>query len=137
MLGAGGMARSHLMAFAVVRNIKRVKVYSPTVEHRETYAREMAEKLDLEVVPCDSPEEAVRGTDILSTCTNSVLPTVLAAMVEPGMHLTQVAGEIAPDALPKIDVTVGGDRRSQVSPALQSTTPTALPPISQAMQRPS
>jgi ornithine cyclodeaminase/alanine dehydrogenase-like protein (mu-crystallin family) len=114
MLGSGGMAHSHLEAFAAVRRLKRVQVYSPTREHRETFAREMSEKLDLEVIPCASPEEAVRGADILSTCTSSVSPTVFASMLEPGMHLTQVMGEFHADVIPRIDVAIGGDPPSQV-----------------------
>ena len=114
MLGAGGMARSHLMAFAAVRGIKQVKVYSPTRENRERYAKEMAELLDLDVLPCESPEETVKGVDILSTCTNSVVPTVFERMLEPGMHLTQVASEFAPEVFARIDVGIGGDPSSQV-----------------------
>lgn len=114
MLGAGGMADSHLMAFAAVRNIKQVKVYAPTAEHRHQYAQKLAARLDIEVVPCESPEQAVQGVDILSACTNSVLPVVFARMVEPGMHVTQVARELAPDVPPKIDVSVGGGPKSQV-----------------------
>jgi len=114
MLGAGGMARSHLMAFAAVRNVKRAKVYSPTRANREAYAREMAELLDLEVIPCDSAEEAARGSDILATCTNSIRPTVFESMLEPGMHLTQVGGEFAPEVFARIDVGIGGDPSSQV-----------------------
>ena len=114
MLGSGGMARSHLPAFVAVRPIKKVKVYSPTREHREQYAREMEELLDLEVVPCDSPEEAVHGADILSACTSSEVPAVFARMLGPGMHLTQVAGELAPDVFPRIDVGIGGDPGSQL-----------------------
>ena len=114
MLGSGGMAHSHLEAFAAVRPIKRVQVYSPTRANREAYAREMSEKLDVEVIACDSAEEAVRGADILSTCTSSVSPTVFASMLEPGMHLTQVMGELHRDVIPRIDVAVGGDPASQV-----------------------
>ncbi len=114
MLGAGGMARSHLMAFAAARPIKQVKVYSPTPANREVYAKEMSELLDVEVIPCGSAEEAVKGVDILSSCTNSVQPTVFASMLEPGMHLTQVAGELAPEVYARIDVGIGGDPSSQV-----------------------
>ena len=35
MLGSGGMARSHAEAYCVTRQIKRMKVFSPTQEHRE------------------------------------------------------------------------------------------------------
>ena len=114
MLGAGGMARSHLMAFAAVREIKVAKVFSPTKAHREQYAEEMSALLNIEVMPCESAEEAVSGADILSTCTNSVVHTVFAHMLEPGMHLTQVAREFAPDVLPKIDLAIGGDPKSQI-----------------------
>lgn len=114
MLGAGGMARSHLVAFAAVRDIKRARVYAPTREHCEIYAREMQDLLDLEVIPCDDPADAAAGTDILSTCTNSVVPTVFGRMLEPGMHITEVAGEWAEDVPAKIDVSVGGDPTSQI-----------------------
>ena len=114
MLGSGGMARSHLVAFAEVRSIKKVKVYSPTKANRELYAKEMEEKLGIEVIPCASYKDTVKGVDILSTCTNSIDRTVFASMLEPGMHLTQVAGEYADDVYPKVDVCVGGDPKSQV-----------------------
>lgn len=114
MLGSGGMARSHLMAFAAVRKIKKARVYSPTRGHREVYAKEIEEKLGLEVLPCNSPEEAVKGVSVLSTCTSSVEPTVFARMVEPGMHLTSVGGEYAQDVYPRIDVCIGGGPKSQV-----------------------
>ncbi len=114
MLGSGGMARSHLEAFADVRDIRTVRVYSPTRANRERYAHEMADRLSIEVIPCDSAEEAVRGAHILAACTNSMTPTVFGRMLEPGMHLTQVSGEWAADVYERIDVAVGGDPPSQV-----------------------
>ncbi len=114
MLGSGGMAHSHLLAFAAVRPIKRVQVYSPTKANREHYAQEMQDQLGVEVIPSDSAEQAVRGADILAACTNSMRPVVSASMLEPGMHLTQVSSEWAPDVYPRIDLGVGGDPSSQV-----------------------
>jgi alanine dehydrogenase len=35
-------------------------------------------------------------------------------MLEPGVHLTQVSAELAPDVFPKIDVGIGGDPVSQL-----------------------
>jgi alanine dehydrogenase len=114
ILGSGGMARSHLTAFACVRNIRRAKVFSPSREHREIYAREMERKLRIETIPCAGAEEAAQGVDILATCTNAKEPTVYARMLEPGMHLTQVSGEFAPDVYPRLDVCIGGGPSSQV-----------------------
>jgi ornithine cyclodeaminase/alanine dehydrogenase-like protein (mu-crystallin family) len=115
MLGSGGMARSHLTAFASVRKIKKAKVHSPNKEHRELYAREMEKALGIEVIPCANPEEASNEVDILATCTNSRDPTVFARMLEPGMHLTQVSNEFADDVYPKIDVCAVGGPVSQVA----------------------
>jgi ornithine cyclodeaminase/alanine dehydrogenase-like protein (mu-crystallin family) len=114
MLGAGGMARSHLMAFAAVRKIQRVQVYSPTQASRALYAKEMAELIGVEVVPCKAPEDVARDADILATCTNSIQPTVHSEMISPGMHLTKVSGEWAPDVYPRIDVAIGSDPLAQV-----------------------
>ncbi len=41
MLGSGGMAHSNLDAFMQVRKIRRLQVFSPTPEHRESFAREV------------------------------------------------------------------------------------------------
>ncbi len=114
MIGSGGMAKSHLRAFTEVRNIKKVKVYSPNKEHRTVYANEVEQELGLEAIPCASPEEAAKGVDILSTCTNSQEPTIHARLLEPGMHLTQVASEFASDVYSKIDVCMIGGPMSQI-----------------------
>jgi len=90
MLGSGGMARSHAEAFAAVHSVKRINVYSPTKEHREEYAREMSAKLEIEVVPVNSEREAVIGADIVTGCSDSLLPVIKNEWVVPGMHLTCV-----------------------------------------------
>ena len=117
MLGSGGQAESHLIAFAAVRKIRKVKVYSPNREHREHFAREMGQKLGIEISPCAAAEDALRGVDILASCTNAREPVVNGSMIEPGMHLTLVSGEaveFSPDVYPKIDVCLGGGTESQI-----------------------
>lgn len=90
MLGSGGMARSHAAAFAAVHGLKKIRVYSPTKEHREEYAREMSAKLEIEVEPVESEQEAVEGADIVTGCSDSLLPVIRDEWVVPGMHLTCV-----------------------------------------------
>jgi len=107
MLGSGGMARTFLEAICAVRPIRVVKVFSPTRENRERYAREMSEKLGVEVVPAASAREAVRGTDILSTCTDSMSPTFEAQWLEPGMHVAMLGpAEISREAMERFDVKI-------------------------------
>jgi ornithine cyclodeaminase/alanine dehydrogenase-like protein (mu-crystallin family) len=107
MLGSGGMARTFLEAYAVVRSIRRVKVYSRNAENRSRYAAEMSQRLGIEVVPVDSARAAVRGVDILSTCTDSILPTIEPDWLEPGMHVVSLAPhEISPAVAARFDVKV-------------------------------
>ena len=63
MIGSGGMARTHAMAFCTVRRIKCIQVYSPTRNNRENYAKEMSDMLGIEVVPVKSAREAIRGAE--------------------------------------------------------------------------
>jgi alanine dehydrogenase len=107
MLGSGGMARTFLEAFLCVRDIKQCKIYSPTVAHREEFAEEMSRKLGIEVIAVDSAREAVRGVDILSSCTDAMQPVYDADWVEKGMHLTNLGRREMPDTvMDKIDLVV-------------------------------
>jgi alanine dehydrogenase len=106
-LGSGGMARTFLEAFACVRDIRQCRVYSPTVANRESYAREMSERLDIEVTPVDDPKDAVMGCDILSSCTDSMEPVYDAKWIEPGMHVTNLGRrEMPEEAMDLFDVVI-------------------------------
>jgi alanine dehydrogenase len=107
MLGSGGMARTFLEAFTCVRDIRLCKVYSPNAKRREEYAEEMSKKLGIEVRAVDSAREAVRGVDILSSCTDSMKPVYEAEWVKKGMHITNLGRREMPDAVAeKFDVVV-------------------------------
>jgi alanine dehydrogenase len=107
MLGSGGMARTYLEAFTCVRDIKQCKVFSPTAAHREAFAQEMSQRLGLEVRAVADAREAVRGADILSSCTDSMQPVYDADWIEKGMHVTNLGRREMPDrAMQRIDVVV-------------------------------
>ena len=107
MLGSGGMARTFLEAIAEVRDIRKVKVFSRSRANREGYAEEMSKELNIEVVPVGSPEEAVRGVDILSTCTDSMNPTIDPSWLEPGMHVVSLGPfEISMETAARFDVRI-------------------------------
>jgi alanine dehydrogenase len=107
MLGSGGMARTFLEAFKCVRDIRQCRIYSPSADNREAYAEEMSAKLGIEVIAVDSPQKAVRGCDILSTCTDSMKPVYDAEWLAPGMHVTNLGRREMPDAaMNKFDVVI-------------------------------
>jgi alanine dehydrogenase len=98
MLGSGGMARTFLDAFKCVRDIRKCKIYSPNPDHREAFAEEMSKRLNIEVVAVDSAREAVRGVDLLSSCTDSMSPVYDADWIEKGTHVTNLGRREMPDA---------------------------------------
>ncbi len=98
MIGSGGMARTFLEAFKCVRDIRLCRVYSPTPENRELYAEEMSRRLGIEVIAVDNPRDAIRGCDILSSCTDSMKPVYDADWLEAGMHVTNLGRREMPEA---------------------------------------
>jgi ornithine cyclodeaminase/alanine dehydrogenase-like protein (mu-crystallin family) len=107
MLGSGGMARTFLEAYCAVRPIKKVKVFSRNPDNRNQYAAQMSAALNIEVIAVDSAREAVRGVDILSTCTDSIKPTLAPEWLEPGMHVVNLGPhEISAAVAARFDVKV-------------------------------
>lgn len=105
MLGSGGMARAYLECFREVRRISRVKVYSPTKANREAFAEQMSRELGIPVEPYDRPEPVVRGSDIVTTCTDATSLVVTdPSWIEKGMHLANLsAREFAWDVVKRCD----------------------------------
>jgi ornithine cyclodeaminase/alanine dehydrogenase-like protein (mu-crystallin family) len=106
MLGSGGMARTHMQAFTRVRTIKKLQVFSPTKENRETFGREMAAKYNIEVKVCDQPEDVYKGAHIVAALTDSALSVTDGTLLEKGAHIVVVGGSGQPDAesLKRVDV---------------------------------
>jgi len=106
ILGAGGMARTHMEAFTRVRKIEKLQVFSPTRENRERFAHEMAAKYNIEVKICNRPEEVYKGAHILAALTDSAVEVTDGALLEKGTHIVVVGGTGKPDveSLKRVDV---------------------------------
>jgi ornithine cyclodeaminase/alanine dehydrogenase-like protein (mu-crystallin family) len=106
MLGSGGMAYTHAPAICQARNIKKMKVFSPTRKHREKYAKDMAELLGIEVEPVDEARKAHEGVDIIATCTDSSAPVIFGRWLEEGTHIVYAAGPLDQDGADRVDVSL-------------------------------
>ena len=106
MLGSGGMARTHMQAFTIVRNIRKLQVFSPTRANRETFAAEMRELHGIEVQVCANPEDVYKGAHIVAAVTDSAVPVMDGACLENGQHILNIGGSGSPDAasLERVDV---------------------------------
>jgi len=90
LFGSGGQARAHLRAFAAVRPIKEVRVFSPNEGHRKSFAEEMGKESGIEVKPVTRIEEAIEKADLVCSATNSSRPVMEGKWLEPGMHFNAI-----------------------------------------------
>lgn len=81
LFGTGRLAGPQLRALMKVRPITKVKAYSRNPASREGFAQAMSRELDLEVIDCESPEEAARDVDIIATVTNATTPMLLGKWI--------------------------------------------------------
>jgi len=90
ILGSGVQARTHLEAMCVARDLTRVRVYSPTLSHREAFAERESERRGISIECCASAQEAVEGADLICTTTSASDPVLFGDWLEPGMHINAV-----------------------------------------------
>jgi alanine dehydrogenase len=88
LIGSGSQARGQLRATATVRDLDTVDVFSPTADHRETFAAEMDDQLDAAVTAVESVETAIAGADVVITATTASEPVFDGDLLEPGTHVT-------------------------------------------------
>jgi ornithine cyclodeaminase/alanine dehydrogenase-like protein (mu-crystallin family) len=106
MIGSGGMARTHADAFLVARKIKKIQVYSPTKAHREQYAEETSDRVGIEVVAVDKPQDVYKGAQIVAGCTDSAVDVIFGKWLEEGTHVTCIGAKPDAETLKKIDVSL-------------------------------
>ena len=90
LLGTGRQARRHLITMKQIRPLDEVRVFSRSERNRETFIQKMAPLVDLNLVLCESEEEAIYGSDLICCATGSNVPALHGAFLEPGQHVTSI-----------------------------------------------
>ncbi|MEV6645795.1 ornithine cyclodeaminase family protein [Amycolatopsis sp. NPDC051371] len=91
MFGSGWQAEAHLECLLMVRpGIEEVRVYSPTAEHREEFARVWSERTGRKIVAVDERRDAVAGCQIVTCATAAMEACFDGAWLEPGTHVTAI-----------------------------------------------
>ena len=89
ILGSGVQAHSHFDALQLVRNFEEIRVWSPTREHAQQFAKQIG-------AMAMSAEDAVRGADVTVAVTNSKTPVLEGSWLKPGCHVNAI-GACRPD----------------------------------------
>jgi alanine dehydrogenase len=96
IIGSGVQARSHLEAMEHLFELREVRVWSPTPEHREAFIFDMEPTTKATLVGSTSAEEAVRDADLVVLVTSSAEPVLRSGWVKDGAHVISV-GACRPD----------------------------------------
>lgn len=95
IIGAGKQAETQLLAISkVLPQIKEAKVFD---QHRDTalrYAEKMATKLQINVHPVETIQEAAEA-DIVITSTTSREPVIKKEYIRPGTHINAIGADAA------------------------------------------
>jgi ornithine cyclodeaminase/alanine dehydrogenase-like protein (mu-crystallin family) len=109
IIGAGVQARSHLLAMAEVRKLRRVRVWNRTESRALEFVR-WADARGFEVEVCDSVQSAVDGADLVCSVTSSTDPLIDGDWISPGTHHNAVGAfhregrELCTNLVRKVDV---------------------------------
>jgi ornithine cyclodeaminase/alanine dehydrogenase-like protein (mu-crystallin family) len=90
ILGSGVQARSHLRALNTIRTFREVRVWSRTPENARRFADEMG------ATPVPTPEQAVRGADVVLGLASVRDPLILGEWLGPNSFVCAVA-TVTPD----------------------------------------
>jgi len=117
LIGSGWQAGAQLMAACAARPLDQVRCFSPSRDNREAFCREWSARLGIEVSSAGSPEDAVRGADIVLCATSALDHVLFEESLEPGMHIGSIKlPEIAPAAVMRSDVVFIHNREDQMPP---------------------
>jgi alanine dehydrogenase len=95
VIGSGRQAFAQVAAVCAVRAIEKVSVFSPSTEHRETFARTIERKLAVEAHAVSSGEAAVTDADVVVTITKSAQPVLRANWLKSGAHVNAAGANAA------------------------------------------
>jgi ornithine cyclodeaminase/alanine dehydrogenase-like protein (mu-crystallin family) len=95
VVGAGTQAWTQLWALTAVRELDRVRVYSPTTAHRETFAARATNELGVVASAVENSRAAIAAADLIILATRSPTPVIDADDVSPGAHVVTVGPKSA------------------------------------------
>lgn len=95
LIGTGRQARTQLHALKAVDRLNEVAVAARDRDKLKAFCERLARELDRPVRAADTPEEAVRGADIVVTATNASKPVVMNAWLSPGAHVNAMGANAA------------------------------------------
>jgi ornithine cyclodeaminase/alanine dehydrogenase len=106
IFGAGVQAKTQLVAVNEVRKLKEVKVFDVISENARKFSEEMTQRLGIKVVPQKTPEDVVKGSDIVIAATTSKVPVFDGQLLTDGTHVNGIGSHQGPGIKELDEVTI-------------------------------
>ena len=90
LLGAGWQASAHLVTLSMIRDLKQIKIFSPTPDSRRRFIAEWSGKVAAQLIEAESAAQAIDGVDMVIATTNSISALFSGDILRPGMHVSCV-----------------------------------------------
>ena len=92
IIGTGYQAKTQAQAIAAIRPITLIKVYSRSLENRNSFANWIEQNLNIECISANSPEDCIEKSDIITTITTSKNPVFRGSQITAGTHINAAGG---------------------------------------------
>ncbi|WP_170788538.1 ornithine cyclodeaminase [Ruegeria lacuscaerulensis] len=130
MIGNGAQSEFQCLAFKAMCGITSVRLYDTDSAATEKCAANLKNS-GLTVVLCKTPEDAIEGAQIITTCTaDKKYATILTDnMVGPGVHINAIGGdcpgktELHRDILLRSDIFVEYPEQTRIEGEIQALNP--------------
>lgn len=130
MIGNGAQSEFQSLAMKAICGIDTLRLYDNDPAATAKCAANLRGH-GLTVIPCTSPEQAIMGAQILTTCTaDKQCATILSDnMVGPGVHINAIGGdcpgktELAPGILHRSDIFVEYPPQTRMEGEIQQLAP--------------
>lgn len=115
VLGSGFEASMHVRAFATVRSLQEVIVYSPTPERRHAFARATTEELGIPCTAADDPDMAgelfrERATVVLAAArSRGEKPILFGDSLRPGTTVVSIGSTVPEQRELDVSVVAGSE----------------------------
>jgi ornithine cyclodeaminase len=87
ILGSGPQAWSQIWAISSVRDLNKVKVYSPNEQRRTALVQRIRTELEIDAITAENEQAAVQDSDIIVLATNSRQPVINSEWLSPQAHI--------------------------------------------------
>lgn len=95
VLGYGEQGQAHVEAISQVRALKSVKIWGRSWNEAARVAEQLSDRLELDIEPAATVQDAVRGADIVCTTTAASDPILMGKWIAEGTHLNLVGSSVA------------------------------------------